>query len=145
MLEVRALTLKDAGTKKDSNLYIRVELCVKGSSKYARTHSYNLFKNGGLKSAFVGLCEDFGLDEVDELRRLKPEEVFDVQGEIVTEKCRPHYVTDSEGNKIQRDGKDIIAIEMTFACPTEWATKEAIIRSFERNWTKNDLLADIEE
>ena len=145
MLEVRALTLKDAGSKKEPNPYIRVELCVEGSSKYARTHSYNLFKNGGLESAFVGLCEDFGLEEVDELRRLKPEEVFVVKGEVVTEKCKAHYVTDQEGNKIQRDGKDVIATEMTFACPLEWTTKEAIIRSFERSWTKNDLLAEVED
>ena len=144
MLEVRALTLKDAGSKKEPNPYIRVELCVEGASKYARTHSYNLFKNGGLESAFVGMCEDFGLEEIDELRRLKPNEVFTVAGEVVTEKCRAHYVTDQEGNKIQRDGKDVIATEMTFACPVEWTSKEAIIRSFERSWTKNDLLAEVE-
>lgn len=143
MLYLRALTLKDFGTKKEPRLALR---CDFGAShnKYAKTYPVNVFKDSGLSSVFAALQQDFKADAVDETIAVDCKEEF--AGELFTADVAAHYVTDSDGSIIERDGEKVISTSLTTVFVEDFGqTRESVIRSYERTWEKNDLLCQVEE
>lgn len=142
MLHLRTITLKDYGSKRDPRLALRCEFGA-SKNKYAKTYPVNVFEDSSLSSVFTMLKTDFNIDTLDETVAVNCNEPF--EGELFTAECRPHYVADSDGKRIQNEGKDVIATSLTSVFVSDWGqTKDSVIRGFERTWLKNDLLAEVE-
>lgn len=143
MLYLRALTLKDFGTKKEPRLALRCDFGA-SKNKYAKTYPVNVFKDSGLSSVFAALQKDFDIDTVDETIAVDCKEEF--AGELFTAEVAAHYVADSDGNVVERDGEKVISTSLTSVFVEDFGqTKDSVIRSYERTWAKNDLLAEVEE
>lgn len=134
MLYLRAIELKNAGNKKESNRYLKCMFSA-SKNKYAKTYPVNIFENGSDESIFVALSEDFGIDTEDELVRVDCDETF--EGELFTADVVPHKIM------IGDEVSDAISTTLTTIYVTDWGqTKESVIRSFERTWKKNGLIVE---
>lgn len=143
MLYLRALTLKDFGTKREPNLALRCEFSA-SSNKYAKTHAVTIFENSSLSSSFAGLVQDFSIEEVDKTIAVNCKEEW--SGEVFTAEVAPHYITDSNGEVIERDGQKVVSTTLTAVWVGEFEmTKESVIRSFERTWKKQGLDVPVAE
>ena len=144
MLYLRAIELKNAGNKKESNRYLKCMFSA-SKNKYAKTYPVNIFENGSDESIFVALSEDFSIDTEDELVRVDCDETF--EGELFTADVVPHKVViDDEVLRVKLDDgtfEDAISTTLTTIYVTDWGqTKESVIRSFERTWRKNNLIVE---
>lgn len=143
MLYLRALTLKDFGTKKEPRMALRCDFGA-SKNKYAKTYPVMVFEDSGLSAVFAALQADFEIEELDKTIAVDCKEEF--AGELFTADVAAHYVADSEGNVVERDGEKVISTSLTSVFVEDFGqTKESVIRSYERTWEKNDLLAPVGE
>ena len=145
MLYLRGLTLKNRGTAKKPDRYLLCSFSV-DTNKYAVTRNCSLWEsNNEQRAAFTTLCADFSVDEEDTLIPITTSEEF--KGDFFEEEVRPHYVVDENGEKRKDDdGKEIVSHTLRGVyCTTFGQTKESVIKSFERSWTKNKLIVPTED
>lgn len=143
MLYLRAITLKEFGSKRDPKAALRLDFGAT-KNKYAKTYSVNVFEDSGLASTFAGLVKDFSIEELDKTVAVDCDIEWD--GDVFTADVRPHYVTDGDGKVIERDGKKVVSTTLTALWVRDLGiTQESVIRSYERSWAKNDLLAPVED
>ena len=157
MLYLRSATLKEKGAKKDAKIYIRCEFSV-GKSKLSKTYPVNIFKDGSNSSQFAMLQKAYELDTTNETVVCLPNEILSaedlyLEGDFFDVECKRHFVLDSNGDKIKAEKDDESAVDgfvttnrLRGACVTEWGmSPESIVRSFERSWANDDLLAEKED
>ena len=141
-LYLHSVTLKDFGSKKQPKIAIRCDIAA-DDNELAATLPVNIFKDSQ-PSIFARLAKKFGCDTEDEIIAL--DEPFKLSGEVVDAKVSPHFI-EINGERIKdSNGNDVIANTLKFIRVDTWLmTNESIIRSYERTWTKQGLIAEIEE
>lgn len=148
-MKLRALTLKESST---GGNYLKCDFAV-SSNKYAKTYATNIFENGSDAVIFKMLCEDFGIETLDEVTIVDCKEEF--EGSLFTADVSAHYIEDMDGNRVTRKVKNskgkmveepVIATTLTAIFIEDWGqTQESVINRFERQWEKHDLLVPTDE
>lgn len=148
-MKLRALTLKETS---NGDNYLKCDFAV-DTNKYAKTYAVNIFENGSDAIIFKMLCEDFEVDAVDDVKIVKCDEEF--KGELFTVDVTPHYVADSNGDRVTRKVKNskgkmvdepVIATTLTAIYIETWGqTQDQVVNRFERSWEKQDLIVPTED
>lgn len=150
MLYLRSLTLTDLGDRKKPNRVLRCAFSV-DKNKYAITRTTSIFENTeSTKAAFLGLCEDFGIEEEDKTYTVNCDEEF--TGEFVQlgkedgvplhrvriggTNEKPEWAEDGDGNEV------ISQTVSTVICETFGQTKESVLRSYLRSWKKQGAIVE---
>ena len=143
MLYLRSLKLTNSGDRKNPRMMLRCNFTA-SKNKYAKSFPVNIFENSSLEDVYAALCEDFGVEEEDKIYRV--EDPVEFEGELFTQDVPAHYVS-VDGERIKNEkGDNVVSTSLTTVCVTDWGqTKESVVNSFIRTWTKSDLLVETDE
>lgn len=143
MLYLRAITLKDYGTKREPRAALRLDFGAT-QNKYGKTYPINVFEDSSLASTFAGLVKDFEIEEIDKMVAVDCDIKW--EGDVFTADVSPHYVVGQDGKVVEENGEKVISTTLTAIWVRDLGiTQESVIRSYERMWSKNGLLAPVKE